>query len=281
MKQANISGDLLPWRDILHDGPVSVGLSLEELSDVRAKFIAERGWGDLEGIRESFAARDMQLMSCNKYDKITLWFEHDLYDQLQILQILDWFCNNSVWNRVELSIICTEKYLGMLSVDEMSGMFENEEVITEKHLSLASKGWAAFCSDTPELLSGLLNTDTSLLPFFEGAITRLFQEYPSTFNGLSRTAQQALTIIDAGEKRAGRLFGLNQKQEKRVFMGDSSFWGILNELLQSNLPILTLNKEKEIKVPVDPHQELTLTPAGRELLWVRETGWTLESWGDG
>ena len=45
MKQAGVPGAFLPWRDVLHDGPVPAGLSLEDLSMVRASFIANRGWG--------------------------------------------------------------------------------------------------------------------------------------------------------------------------------------------------------------------------------------------
>ena len=39
-----VSGNVLPWRDVLHEGPVPA-LRLEELSTLRAKFNAERGWG--------------------------------------------------------------------------------------------------------------------------------------------------------------------------------------------------------------------------------------------
>jgi hypothetical protein len=85
MKQAGITGGFLPWRDVLHEGPVPAGLSLEELSKVRAEFISGRGWGDAETIKQSFIDRDNQLKSYQDYEKVILWFEHDLYDQLQII----------------------------------------------------------------------------------------------------------------------------------------------------------------------------------------------------
>ena len=44
IEQAGITGDILPWRDVLHDGPVPAGLSLEALSKVRTQFIVESGW---------------------------------------------------------------------------------------------------------------------------------------------------------------------------------------------------------------------------------------------
>ena len=265
MKEANIPGEFLPWRDVLHDGPVPEGLSFDELSKARAQFIIERGWGTPENIMNSFMERDAVIKSFAKYEKVILWFEHDLYDQLQILQILNWFHFNFA-GEVELSIICTDRYLGMLSPEEMKGLVKYEDPITETHLTLSSKAWSAFRSRSPEKWHGLLNTDTSVLPFLEGSIIRLLEEYPSCSNGLSRTAQQTLAIISQGEKRPGKVFGLYQETEDRRFLGDSSFWVILHELLEANPPLLKLPEGKELTLPTNPDQELTITPMGEEVL---------------
>ena len=40
MREAGIAGEILPWRDILHEGPVPAAPGLEELSSVRAQFLA-------------------------------------------------------------------------------------------------------------------------------------------------------------------------------------------------------------------------------------------------
>ncbi|MCP4159713.1 MAG: hypothetical protein GY760_06535, partial [Deltaproteobacteria bacterium] len=200
-----------------------------------------------------------------KYEKVILWFEHDLYDQLQILQILDWFHSNQP-NDVEFSIICTEKYLGMLSPDEMKNLLKYEEVITEKHLNLSSKAWASFRSCTPEKWYGLLNSDTSALPFLENAIVRMLEEYPDCSNGLSRTERQALKIISEGGKHPGEIFRRSQESEDQMFLGDSSFWVILQEFLECNPPLIKLSNGKKLTLPADPDHELTITPLGREVL---------------
>ena len=44
LKDSGIEGDFLSWLDVLHDGPVPEGLSLEELSEVRTDFIADCDW---------------------------------------------------------------------------------------------------------------------------------------------------------------------------------------------------------------------------------------------
>lgn len=266
MKKAEIIGKFLPWRDVLHDGPVPKGLTLEELSKIRAEFIISRGWGEPEDIKRGFLERDNILRSFQEYEKIVLWFEHDLYDQLQILQILDWFHENNK-NQVELSIICTDQYLGMLSPDEMKGLLKYEETITGKHFILSSKAWSAFREGSPKKWYELLSEDTSVMPFLEGAIVRMLEEYPNCNNGLSRTAQQALKIVYEGESLAGKVFALNQELEERMFLGDSSFWVILQELLDSSPALLTLSEGNRLSQRTARKQELAITPVGKEVLF--------------
>lgn len=265
MKQANIPGVFLPWRDVLHEGPVPDNLSLEELSEVRAQFIIERGWGVPEKIIEDFTQRDNELKSFNNYDKVILWFEHDLYDQLQILQILDWFSRNPT-RGPELSIICTDHYLGLLSPEEMGALMKDEEPITKSHFELSNKAWSALRSSSPEKWCKLLDIGTTVLPFLEGAVVRLLEEYPSCTNGLSRTAEQALKVISGGEKRPAMVFDGNQAMEERVFLGDASFWVVLHELLESNSPLIALPEGKELTLPSSNEQALTITPTGLDVL---------------
>ena len=46
-----------------------------------APFSAQ-GWGDIETIRKDFLQRDDKLKSYHQYQKVVLWFEHDLTDQI-------------------------------------------------------------------------------------------------------------------------------------------------------------------------------------------------------
>jgi hypothetical protein len=265
MKAARVPGDFLPWRDVLHEGPVPADLTLNALSEVRAQFIIDSGWGNAETVKRDFIQRDRQLASCAEYDKVILWFEHDLYDQLQLLQILDWFADNSSQN-TKLTIICTEQYLGPSTPEQLKALYPYETPVTEHHLKIAKHAWTAFRASSPEPLLDLLSRDLSVLPFLEGALRRLLEEYPSCKNGLSRTAQTALEIIAQGESRPGRIFGAYQQSEERRFMGDTSFWAILHQLLDSQPPLLTLPPGKELTLPTSADQALTLTSAGRAVM---------------
>ncbi|MGD2116935.1 MAG: hypothetical protein PVG66_01130 [Chromatiales bacterium] len=265
MEEAGITGRFLPWRDVLHDGPVPQGLSLEELSEVRAKFISDCGWGEYAEVLQSFIERDNVLKSFQDYDKVILWFEHDLYDQLQLLQILDWFHGRDLGS-TRLSIVCTDRYLGPLTPDEMSSLLQYEVPVIHSQIELAKRSWEAFKDATPEKWYALLKQNTGELPFLEAAIVRMLEEFPGRKNGLSRTEQQALEIIAAGEKQPGKIFGRNQNLEERMFLGDSSFWNLLHGFLESSPPLIALEKDNELTLPENPDQELAITSAGEEVL---------------
>jgi hypothetical protein len=280
MQLAEIPGDFLPWRDVLHDGPVPASLSLEQLSEVRAQFISDQGWGELAVVMNSFKGRDRELLFFRNYSKVRLWFEHDLYDQLQVLQILDWFRENSP-GTTNLSIICTEQYLGLASPEQIRTLLQYEELITESHLMLAKNAWSAFRSHDPENWQELLQDDTSRLPFLNGAVLRLLEEYPDYNCGLSRTAQTALKILSQGQYTFGELFGKYQETEERLFLGDLSFWAKLRQLLTSNSALITSTSDLQITTLPCPEQQLTITPAGEKVLAGKQN-WldtvTLDHW---
>ena len=266
MQEAGISGDILSWRDVLYEGPVPTGLSLKNLSDVRARYLSSRNWsGTFEQIRDSFKDRDERLSSFDQYEKIVLWFEHDLYDQLQILQILDWFSEQNPGEK-SLRIICIDRYLGLLTPSEMAALVNEEKEVTRAQLRLAKKAWKAFCAASHLAFQDLLNEDTQALPYLEGAIKRLLEEYPGYQNGLSRTAKQALLVLASGPLPPGQCFGKYMETEERRFLGDSSFWDILREMLVSEPPLLTLPDNIELSLPSTPDQLLTITQAGKDVL---------------
>jgi len=265
MRKAKIPGVFLPWQDVLHEGPVPAGLSLDDLSQVRADFIISRGWGSPEEIKRSLIERDNELKSSGQYKKVILWFEHDLYDQLQLLQLLDWFHRNKL-KETRLSIICIDHYLGMHTPAEMAALIKYEKPVSNQTLTLSSKAWSAFRSDTPRRWYELLKTDTTALPFLEQAITRLLEEYPASTNGLSRTAQQVLKIVDQGVNQPGALFRRYQQSEERMFLGDSSFRVILHELSGSTPSLLELTGGSELTSPPAQDQELAVTEAGKAVL---------------
>ena len=270
MQQAGVAGEIISWDDVLHAGPVLPDLNLQQLSEQRAQYIAGLGWAELDEVRQKFQQRDQTLQRFDQYQQVILWFEHDLYDQLQILQILDWFANQDLADN-QLMMICTDQYLGPMQPEEMQALIGSEQAVTNEQLKFAQAAWAAFRQEQPQQWLAFLEpskqkqSDT-ILPFLSAAIKRLLQEYPSSFNGLSRTAQQTLQLLSEKSMPAGKLFGSYIETEERRFLGDSSFWLMLREMLTAKPSVIKLSEGDSLELPSKPKQILSLTETGHSLL---------------
>ena len=84
LREAGFGPDIVAWRDVLHEGPVPADLPPAELSQIRTRFLCDSGWGSPVEVNAHFAERDEALRGAADHDEAVLWFEHDLYDQLQL-----------------------------------------------------------------------------------------------------------------------------------------------------------------------------------------------------
>ena len=256
-----LGGDVLYWRDILHEGPVPAGLSLEKLTGVRAKFLAVYGNQPQAEILEQMRTRDRTLAGFSGYKEVVLWFEHDLYDQLQLIQILDWLAQKSQ-GATTLSLIQADRYLGPLTPEQLAPMYPGRHRITAAEFKLAQRAWNEFRSSAPTGLVQLMEEDTSALPFLRAAMVRHLEQFPSAANGLSRCERQILEIVDGGVSRVSEIFRFNQAKEESIFMGDLPFFACVQGLVEISVPLLEIIRDGK---PFGK-TEVRITPRGKKVL---------------
>lgn len=224
----------LSWDDVLHDGPVPSELPLNHLSAIRARFASECGFGPYTIIREQFARRDHLLISAGEeFDEIVLWFEHDLYDQLQLVQILAELGEQSTQStsKARVTLICKDHFVSMSDAETLVHDFRDREPVGEAHYNLGLNTWSAFTHVTPLKLEQLLDhTNLSVLPYLRASLYRWFEEYPDITDGLSRTERTTLDAISSGATGAPALFRAIQDAEEVQFLGDASYWRIVERM---------------------------------------------------
>lgn len=263
MKQAGLDGDFLPWRDILHDGPVQANLTLPQLSQIRAQFIAHHivGEDQLTGVQNSFSERDECFARLAEYDKVMLWFENDLYDQLQLLQILAYLQRL----KSSLSLIQGAFYLGRLSPDELLALLPLAQTVSPAQLQLGKQAWRAFVADTPLAWMALMTDKGEVLPYLSMTVTRLLQQYPDKDTGLCRIAWQSLLILTKGEQTAADLFSLYQQTESPQYLTDSSFCAVLAPLLNAKVALIHCKGKTGLHCPL-ADQLVSISDFGRQVL---------------
>jgi hypothetical protein len=236
-KKAGLLGTHLAWRDMLHEGPVPAGLPLEELSRVRAQYLCDRGYGNPIKIHHDFEKRDALLRRAGEFDEIILWFEHDLYDQLHVLQILTTLRDMGMGSG-SVQIVQSDQYLGTLVAEELMSLFSKRRFVTTATSDAAARAWDAFTSAEPAALQAAAADRFAGLPFLHDAFKRLCEEYPAVASGLSRSQKHVLEAAAQGTAAAEEIFKRSQAREEAAFMGDSACFRVIGDLSSQPAPLL-------------------------------------------
>src|SRR4051794_21763549 len=234
MRRAEIGGDIVPWRDVLHEGPVPA-LAPAELRPVRARYLARLGFPEAEQVEGELRARDERLgAALEAGEPVVLWFEHDLYDQLQLLQILAGLPDGP--SAVEL--ICIGAFpgrpafagLGELEPGELASLWPVRAPVTHAHVRVARAAWDVFRGTDPRALARAAATPNERLPFLAPALRRLLEELPGPRDGLGRTERAMLAAVAAGARTRMDAFVAAMGEEEAPFMGDTIAFDRLAEL---------------------------------------------------
>jgi hypothetical protein len=249
---AGIPGICSIWADPLHDGPVPAGLTDDELLEVRRRYLSGGltgpAWvGDdpsldpVNDLRQWRRAVD----SHDAYDELILWFEHDLFDQLNLVQLLDWIRTHLPATR-PVSLICIGSFpgrpafkgLGELTPDELAPLLETRLAVGDSQYELAQRVWDAFREPTPEVLDVLRRENTSALPYVAPAMTRFLEEYPWTRDGLSRTERRLLELADGEVIPLWQAFPRMHEGESFYYVADGSLAELSETLSRTSPPLI-------------------------------------------
>ena len=243
-----LAREVVYWRDVLHEGPVP-DVEPEELRRIRARFLAEAGADD-RGEGETMFLRRDQALAAHREGEFVLWFEADLYDQLQIIQILTRLADLGVAAE-QIALICIGEHagiarfggLGQLSPDQLRALPSTEamERLQPATLELAKEAWAAFCAPTPDGLAAVAATRSPQLRFLGEAIDRLCREYPSTRDGLSLAERRLLAAAADGAADAGTTFVRAAARESRPYLGDTWAFAMMERMSAGAAPLLELS----------------------------------------
>jgi hypothetical protein len=276
IEAASIPGLRSIWADPLHDGPVPAGLSDEELLEVRVRHHAGPTDGSyVSGVNDLRSWRRI-IERHEGYDELVLWFEHDLFDQLNLIQVLTWIRRHLTASKV-VSLVCVGSFpgyprfkgLGELTPGDLASLLDTRQRVGEGHYSLAERAWQAFCEPTPEALDDVRRTDTSVLPYLATALVRFLQEYPWTTDGLSRTERRLLQLAASGPIALATAFPRMHDDEDAYYVTDTSLDDLAEGLSHTSPPLLAWEVE-----PSPDHRLLagsvTTTEAGQAVLGGRQ-----------
>jgi hypothetical protein len=280
LERTSLGGSVLPWRDVLHEGPLPL-VPRPAFLDARAAFLASAGWSSTTSLAGELRARDEALLSALRAGRpIVLWFEHDLYDQLQLVDLLA-LVHEAAVPRQTLELVQvgafpgrpTFRGLGELSADELETLWPQQVPVTQGLVADAAAVWDDVRAEDPRALLRRASAAVEGLPFLAAALGRFLEELPDVRDGLSRTERQLLRVLADGPRSPVQAFVAAQELEDAPFHGDSWVLRTLWELGRGDVRLVETTAGAPLQAtgaaadgPAPDPVELVLTDTGRRVL---------------
>jgi len=272
IEAARIPGRSSVWADVLYDGPVPGDVSDAELLRVRARHLS--GLADAEYLDEVNGLQHWrdEIDDVSSYDELVLWYEHDLFDQLNLLQLLTWLKGRLAASKT-VSLIETGTFpgrpsfkgIGELNPADMAPLFETRAPIADELYALSERAWTAFRQSSPETLDEFRRNGTRAIPFLDAALKRFLEEYPWINDGLSRSERRLLEIASSGPVDLWTTFVHMHQGETAYYITDLSLVSLLKDFSRLDPPLISIagTSLEEDRIP---NGTVTISDPGRAIL---------------
>lgn len=251
IEAAGVPGRTQIWADALHDGPVP-DVPDDQLVRMRARFIASGLDVTPEAVEADLRNWRAVVDDHTSYDELVLWFEHDLFDQLNLIQLLSRVGRDRPVPK-PISLISIDSYpghprfkgLGELTPADIASLFKTRSRVTPEQFALAAAAWDAFRTQDRARLQAFLRQDTTALPFLGAALQRHLDEAPDS-DGLTRSERRLLEQLSRGPLEIHAAWAGMHDGERAYYITDSSFWTLVQSLAQRSPALITVNAAPDV-----------------------------------
>lgn len=250
LKETNIEGETLVFREVLCEGPTQADFNSAEFWDQRRAFMAQ-AYGPTNEEFDEKAIGEFSKHDLSTFEEIVLWFEYDLFCQINLMAALSWLNDQNV--SCTVSLICAGEEpghnklmgLGELTLEEFAAKFPKRHVLSSDDMDYASRLWKAYCLEDPKKLLELADATKEHFPYMVPALESHLTRFPSK-NGLNSIENTMLALsqeLDDFKKLVGTML----RRENYFGFGDSQYFNYLGRLrpLFSDVKKLELNEKGE------------------------------------
>ncbi len=232
---------MLAWADILMEGPLTGDVVTGGDREFRARYLNERFSIPREQYREGMGRCLARLGTFAAHDEVVLWFEEDLFCQVHLLFLLNWFSERPL-GHTRLTLICPPDHLGTLQPAALASLFATRAPVTAVRTALARVVWAAYTSRDPLALNAALDADFSAWPLLRRGIRAHLERFPSRANGLNNVETESLRALADHSLSFPELFAAVSAAEPAMHlgMGDTQFAAYLDELSRGRDPLVRI-----------------------------------------
>jgi hypothetical protein len=258
IRKTRLVGDFFIWREILCEGKITSIVGSDLFWQERENWMSNFLEGGISEYQNKFKNK-FQEIDFSSYSEIILWFEYDLFCQINLLAALSWLDSLNLQNS-KISMIMVgnhPKYdkmvgLGEINSKDYPALFEQRVELTKSDLTFATGIWDIYRSPNHDKLIEKIKKDAN--PKFKYLLVAFkahFRRFPQMINGLSEIENNIAEIVKNDFISKRKIIGQLLKNENYYGFGDLQYLEKINQLS----PILIQHSDS-----------IKLNPLGKSIL---------------
>jgi hypothetical protein len=227
LKKLKFSGSFITWREMLCEGKTTTDVGSENFWKNRFHFLNSSYKITKKKFIDYTLKEYRNLCNQKAQKEIVLWFNYNLFCQINMLAVLSWL--KRYRKGYHISLVCSENVeasnaictISNLNSEQIIQHFENRIELKQDDLEYVDYIWQLYCSESPlRLESVYLQNTTSPFQYLNSALATHLQRFPSIENGLNKIEN---TILKTANKHS--LINKNQlvttllKEQERYGFG--------------------------------------------------------------
>jgi len=200
----HFSGDFITWREMLCEGKTTVDVGSETFWKNRFDFL-KTSYNISKRKFVNFTLKEYRSL-CNKKEskEIVLWFDHDLFCQINMIAVISWL--KTYRKGYHISLVTSSKIKGSKKIKGLSEHTENQiQQLYKKRIDLSQDDieyadyiWHLYCSDSPLRLETVYKFNPmSPFTYLVEALEAHLKRFPSIKNGLNQIENTILETANS------------------------------------------------------------------------------------
>lgn len=248
IKNTTLEGDVIVWRELLCEGPICNEVGSDDFWKKRYDYFEDEIGISRIDYFDKTIKEILKLTDVPKQTEIVLWFEFDLFCQVNLMALCSFILRNFK-KEVTYSLVCTGYLKGKdrlqslsdFSSSEYIDLYKNRINLSKVNLEFADSCWKVYAENDVEKLKEF-NFKNRKFMYLPAAINQHLKRFP-TENGLNEIQQKIVEVISLKpltENEIVRELLIWQQAETVYGFGDLQYFLELKKLKK----YYTINDEK-------------------------------------
>jgi len=204
LKKLHFSGDFITWREMLCEGKTTTDVGSETFWKNRFSFLKSSYKVTKKTFIDYTLKEYRSLCKKKESNEIVLWFDHDLFCQINMIAVISWL--KTYRKGYHISLVSNGKTktskklksISELTENQIQQYYKNRIDLSQDDIEYADYIWQLYCSDSPLRLETVYKFNP-MSPFqhLTVALEAHLQRFPSIKNGLNEVENTILKTVNS------------------------------------------------------------------------------------